>query len=80
MIYVGYSASFDNTFLFGEDRSDIQKPQAMSIEKKQEYIETVISTTDQHKKMRRFFNERNTSSPNVSHKINQLKQNSHSAS
>jgi hypothetical protein len=46
MIYVGYSISFANTFLFGEEEGDSQNPQALSIEKKQDDIETVISTTE----------------------------------
>jgi hypothetical protein len=49
MIYVGYSISFSNTFLFGEEEGDSQNPQALSIEKKQDDIETIISTTDQHR-------------------------------
>jgi hypothetical protein len=49
MTLVGYSVSFANTFLFGEEEDDSQNPQALLIEKKQEDIETVVSTTDQHR-------------------------------
>jgi hypothetical protein len=49
MTYVGYSVSFSNTFLFREEEGDSQNPQALSIEKKQEDIETIVSTTDQHR-------------------------------
>jgi hypothetical protein len=34
MTSVGYTVSFFNTFLFGEEENDIQNPQAMLIEKK----------------------------------------------
>lgn len=67
IIYVGYSVSYANTFLFGEEEGDIQNPQALSIEKIQEYdIEIVISTNDQNWHRGIVVNERSTRSPNVS--------------
>jgi hypothetical protein len=51
----------------------------MFIEKKQEDIETVISTIDQHRQRGRVVNERSTHSPNVSQKSGQPKPNSQSA-
>jgi hypothetical protein len=49
MAFVGYSVSFSNTFLFEEEEDDSQNPQALLIEKKQEDIDIVISTIDQHR-------------------------------
>jgi hypothetical protein len=52
--------SFANTFLFREEEDDSQNPQALLIEKKQEDIETVVSTTDQHRQWGKVVNERST--------------------
>jgi len=48
------------------------------VEKKQEDIETIISTTEYNRQRGIVVNERSTHSPNVSQKINQLKPNSQS--
>jgi hypothetical protein len=68
MTYVGYSVSFAKTFLFGEEEGDSQNPQGLPVEKLQEDIETIISTTDQHRQRGRVVNERSSWSPNVSQK------------
>jgi hypothetical protein len=68
MIYVGYNVTFANTFLFGEEEGDSQNPQALPIEKKQEDIEIVLSTTEQHRQHGKVVNERSTQSPNTSQK------------
>jgi hypothetical protein len=78
MAFVGYSVSFSNTFLFEEEEDDSQNPQALLIEKKQEYIDIVISTIDQHRQHGRLLNERSTRSPNTSNKIGLPKQKSQS--
>jgi hypothetical protein len=49
MTFVGYSVTFSNTFLFGEEEGDIQNPQALSIEKRQEDIKIFVSTIDQYR-------------------------------
>jgi len=66
MTYVGYSVSFASTFLSREEEDDIQNPQALSIEKEQGDIETIVSTTDQYRQWGKFVNERSTQSPNTS--------------
>ena len=50
MTLVGYNVSFSKTFLFGEEEGDNQNPQGLPVDKLQEYIKTVFSTTDQHRK------------------------------
>jgi hypothetical protein len=66
---MGYNVSFVSTFLFIEEEGDIQNPQELSIEKKQDDIETSINTTKQYKHRGKFVNERSTQSPNTSQKI-----------
>jgi hypothetical protein len=68
MIYVGYNVAFANTFLFEEEEGDSQSPQVLPIERNQEDIETVVSTTEQHRQHGKVVNERSTWSPNVSQK------------
>jgi hypothetical protein len=74
MTSVGFSISLANTFLFGEEEGDSQDPPTIIVEKKTEDIETVISTTDQHKQRGRVVNERSTHSPNVSQRSGPPKQ------
>jgi hypothetical protein len=68
MTSVGFSNSLANTFLFGEEEGDSQDPPTPIVERKKEDIETIVSTTDQHKQRGRVENERSTHSPNVSQK------------
>jgi len=56
MMYVGYSVSYANTFLFGEEEDDRQDPDAFP----NEDIETIVSTTEQHRQHGRVVNERST--------------------
>jgi hypothetical protein len=78
MTSVGYSVSFANTFLFGEEEDDSQNPQALLIEEKQEDIEIVVSTTDQHRQQGKIVNGRSTWSPNTTRKTILPKQKSQS--
>jgi len=68
MTCVGHNVSFANTFLFGEKEGDSQNPQMIPDEKGQENIETIISTTDQHRYQGRVMNEKSSWSPDISKK------------
>jgi hypothetical protein len=71
MMYVGYSVSYANIFLFGEEEDDNQDLQAIPMEN----IETIVSTTEQHRQHGRVVNERSTRSPNISQRNSLPKQN-----
>jgi hypothetical protein len=44
MIYVSFSVSYANTYLFGEEEDDDKDPEATPVA----YIETIISTNEPH--------------------------------
>jgi hypothetical protein len=75
MIYVGYSVSYENNFLFGEEENEDENLEEFSIED----IDIVISTNEPHRQHGRVINERSTHYPNVSKRSSSQKQNSKSA-
>jgi hypothetical protein len=69
MIYVVYSISFPHIFLFVEEEGNSQNHRVLFFEKKQDDIETVVSTIDKHRQQGKFVNDKSTLSSNVSKKI-----------
>jgi hypothetical protein len=62
MIYVGYSVSYENTFLFGEEEDEDKNPEAFLLK-----ILTLLLVPMNHIGQHgRVVNERSTHSPNVS--------------
>jgi hypothetical protein len=55
--------------MFGEEEGDSKTIQPFSIEKRDEDIEIIVSTTDQYKQQGRVVNERISWSPNISKKV-----------
>ena len=66
MIYVGYSIPFAHACLFGEEEGGSQNHRVLFFEKKQDDIETVVSTIDKHRQQGKFVNDKSTLSSNVS--------------
>jgi hypothetical protein len=71
MTSVGFSVSYANTYLFGEEEDDGKNPEAVPVGD----LETVISTNEAHRQHGRVVNERSTRSQSTSQRSDTPKQN-----
>jgi hypothetical protein len=68
MTLIGFSNSLTNTFIFGEEEGESHDPLTQYVEKRTNYIETIVSTTNRYKQKGKVLNKKGSQPPIVSQK------------